>query len=54
MKELHGEVIEMYFVKADDNESDMLTKNATQQEFEKHSPHLVAEEPPELLAKIRK
>ena len=54
VRELHGEVIEMYFVKTDDNESDMLTKNATQKEFEKHSPHLVAEVPPELIAKIRK
>ena len=44
----------MIFTRSDDNEADMMTKNATRQEFEKHSPKWVDEVPEELLAKAKK
>ena len=37
-----------------DNESDLMTKNPTSAEFEKHSPKMCSEVPEELLEKVKK
>ena len=44
----------MIFTRSEDNEADVMTKNATKQEFEKHSPKWVDKVPEELLAKAKK
>ena len=46
-------VIAMIFTRSDDNKADMMIKNATRQEFEKHSPKWVDEVPDKLLAKAK-
>jgi hypothetical protein len=54
-RELHEQnVIVMFFRRSSENEADTMTKNATQKEFETHSPKLVAEVPENLLAKVKK
>jgi len=48
-RELHGTLIELIFVKSEENEADILTKNPTNQEHEKHAVKWVSEVPLELL-----
>ena len=45
IRELHDDVIVMVFRRSEDNEADMMTKNATQKEFEKHSSKMVCKIP---------
>ena len=45
VRELHEKVIELVFVRSDQNDSDILTKNPTRVEFERHGKKLVAEVP---------
>ena len=52
VRELHGDgTVELFFVKSEDNEADILTKNATRAEHERHSPKLVEEVPDSLRVK---
>ena len=54
VQESHGqEVIAMIFTKSSEKEVCVMTKNATRQEFERHSPELVDKVPEELLAKAK-
>ena len=53
VRELHGEVVVMVFVRSDENEADMMTKNATREEFGKHSVKWVAKIPEALLQKVK-
>ena len=54
-RELHEQgVIIMHFRKSELNESDALTKNATQKEFEEHSQKWVGEVPEMFMAKVKK
>ena len=43
----------MIFTRSDDNKADMMTMNATRQEFEKHSPKWVDKVPEELLVEAK-
>ena len=54
VRELHDDVIVMVFRRSEDNEADMMTKNATHAEFVRHTPKLVAEVPQDLRAKVKK
>ena len=54
IRELHGEIIMLYYRKSEENESDMLTKNPTKAEFQKHSPKLVSKVPSHLILKCKK
>ena len=47
-RELHGSVIELFFVKSEDNEADILTKNERKIEHDKHAPKWVSEIPEEV------
>ena len=47
-REVHGTLIEFVFVHSEDNEADILTKNATNVEHCRHAPKLVDEVPEEL------
>ena len=47
-------IIIMHFRKSELNKSDVLTKNATQKEFEEHTPKWVGEVPEKLMAKVKK
>ena len=38
VREFHGEVVVMVCVRLEENEADMMTKNAMKDEFERHSP----------------
>ena len=53
-REFHGKLVETVFVKTQDNEADILTKNATKAEFKKHIKKLVVSIPRELLADLKK
>ena len=54
-RELHEQgIIIMYFRRSELNESDAMTKNATQKEFEEHAPKWVGEVPEKLMAKVKK
>ena len=48
-REVHGRMVELFFVRSEENEADILTKNATAHEHEKHSKKLVGEIPNHLL-----
>ena len=48
VRELHGDIVEYAFVRSEDNTSDILTKNPTRQEHERHAPKLVGEVPEDL------
>ena len=48
MRELHDDVIKIVFVRSEENEADILTKNSTRKEFENHVPKLVEEVPKNL------
>ena len=45
VRDLHGKVVEYEFVRSENNISDILTKNATKMEHERHAPKMVAEVP---------
>ena len=45
VRELHGDVIELCFVKSAENEADIMTKNATRAEHDRHSTKLISEVP---------
>ena len=49
---MHSKLVETVFVKTQDNEADILTKNTTKAEFEKHVQKLVVSIPKELLANL--
>ncbi len=51
-REVHGKLIETVFIKTQDNEADILTKNATKAEFDRHACKLVTTIPKELLANL--
>ena len=52
VRELHEQgMIELIFVRSEDNEADTMTKNATQAEFERHTPKLVGVVPETLRSK---
>jgi hypothetical protein len=53
-RELHESVIMLHYRETQDNEADMMTKNATHAEFVRHTPKLVAEVPEDLRAKVKK
>ena len=53
IRELHGDVVVMEFVKLEENEADMMTKNATKDEFGRHSIKWVAKVPGVLLQKVK-
>ena len=48
-REVHGKLVELYFVKSEDNEVDILTKNAKKDEHERDSKKLITNIPKELL-----
>ena len=48
-REVHGSLIELIFVKSEENEADILTKNPTKKEQEKHVGKWVSKVPSELL-----
>ena len=51
VRELHENgIIIMKFVRSENNEADIMTKNPTKEEFNKHSPKLVQKLPEEFLA----
>ena len=50
-REVHGTLIRLIFVRSEENESDILTKNSTKQEFEHHAPKLIEEVPLHLIRK---
>ena len=55
VRDLHdSHIVVLQFVKPENNESDIITKNSTQKEFERHSPKLVGIVPEELLALVKK
>ena len=55
VQQLHGQdILVMLFRRCSENEADILTKNATRQEFEKHAPKLVVTVPSKLLANAKK
>ena len=45
VREIHGTIVDYQYVRTENNISDILTKNATRQEHEKHAPKLVGEVP---------
>ena len=51
-REVHGKLIELIFVKSEDNEADIMTKNATKDELQKHAAKLVTNIPKELLINL--
>ncbi len=52
VRELHEQgMIELIFVRSEDNEADTMTKNPTQAEFERHTPKMVGVVPEELRSK---
>ena len=55
VKELHGDdnVIVTAHREGDDNEADVMTKNATRAEFERCSPRVLAEVPEDLMEKSK-
>ena len=54
MRELHDEIITCVCREGGENESNLMTKNPTSAEFEKHSPKMCSEVPEELLEKVKK
>ena len=54
VRELHDDVIVMVFRRSEDNEANMMTKSATQKEFEKHSSKMVCKTPKRLWGKVIK
>jgi uncharacterized protein (DUF1697 family) len=48
-REVHGSLIELIFVRSEENEADILTKNPTKEEHEKHVKKWVSKVPNELL-----
>ena len=48
-REVHGKLVELLFVRSENNEADILTKNATAKEHSKHSKKLVTTTPNNLL-----
>ena len=51
-REVHDKLIIFVFVRSEDNEADILTKNATREEMDKHAPKLVDKIPNELLTSL--
>jgi len=51
-RELHGSLIELIFIRSENNEADIFTKNVTKKEHERHAPKLVSEIPPNLLREL--
>ena len=45
VRDLHGKIVEYEFVRSENNVSDILTKNATKVEHDRHAPKMVAEVP---------
>ena len=54
VRELHGEVVVMVFVRSEENEADIMTKNATKDDFGRHSVKWVAKVPGALLQKVKR
>ena len=54
VRELHDDIIMCVHREGGENESDIMTKNPTSAEFEKHSPKMCCEVPLELLEKVKK
>ena len=54
VREIHGEIIILKFVKSKDNDADILTKNTTQEEFGRHAPKMVGKVPENLLGKVER
>ena len=52
-REVHGTLIETVFVRSEENEADIFTKNSTQKEFENHCPKLVTKVPDKLLTSLK-
>ena len=48
-REVHGTLIQLHFVRSEDNEADILTKNPTKAEHEKHATKFVSAIPDYLL-----
>jgi uncharacterized protein (DUF1697 family) len=47
-REVHGSLIELIFVRSEENEADILTKNPTKEEHERHAKKWVSKVPNEL------
>jgi len=45
VRDLHGKVVEYEFVRSENNIADILTKNATKAEHERHAPKMIGEVP---------
>ena len=54
VRELHDDVILCVHREGRENESDIMTKNLTSAEFEKHNPKMHGEVPEELSEKVKK
>ena len=54
VREVQGTMIEMIFVKSKDNEADIMTKNPTYDEHERHSKKLVGEVPESYRIRVEK
>ena len=54
VRELHDDMVMCVHREGGENESDIMTKNPTLAEFEKHSPKMCCEVPQELLEKVKK
>ena len=51
VREVHGRLVELIFVRSEDNEADIMTKNMNQKEQDKHVPKLVSKIPKSLIKK---
>ena len=54
IRELHGNPIILYHRPSEDNEADMMTKNPTKEEFNRHSPKLISKVLSHLILKHKK
>ena len=54
VRELHDDIVMCVHREGGENESDIMTKNPTSAEFEKHSPNACSAVPQELLEKVKK
>ena len=51
VREVHGTLVVLVFVRSENNEADIMTKNMNQKEQDKHVPKLVAKIPKTLIKK---
>ena len=53
VREMHGKLLELVYVRSEDNKADMMCKNPTEEVFKRHTPKMVGKVPSELTDRIK-